>query len=412
MDDTDDAFLESAAVQITTGFASGQDVLSFADTANITGSFSGDTLTLTGHDTLANYQAALQAVKYRNTSEDPSGTDRTVSFVVNDGAVDSTAATSTVQVAPRNDEPTLTAIALDPTFIENGAADLYSTVAASTIEAGQSLDQLILTVTNVAGTGATEYLFIDGTLVQLSNLNSQTTGTNGMTAVTALAGGTATVTISKTGGISSSLMQELVDGLVYRNFTADPGAASRVVTITSLRDSGLNGSGNDNINSALSIASTVTVTPVNDEPTFTATGTNPGFTENGAAVDLFSSPSASAIEAGQLSKTLVVTVTNVAGTGTTESLTIDGTIVELTTHSETTATNGMTASVALSGGGMATVMVTKTAGISTSAMQTLVDALAYGNTSDDPGSATRVVTITSRERYWRYRQQWRRYCCA
>jgi hypothetical protein len=138
-------------------------------------------------------------------------------------------------------------------------------VTASTVEAGQNLDQLVLTVTNVAGTGATESLAIDGTTVALTNGNSQTTATNGMTAAVVLAAGTATVTISKAGGISAAAMQTLVDALAYGNTSDDPGAASRVVTLTSLRDNGSNVSPNDNI-AALNIASTVAVTPVNDNP--------------------------------------------------------------------------------------------------------------------------------------------------
>ena len=190
-------------------------------------------------------------------------------------------------------------------------------------------------------------------------------------------------------------MATLVDNLAYGNTSEDPGGASRVVTVTSLRDDGLNGGGNDNINSTLAVASTVTVTPVNDEPTLTATGLNPGFTENGAAVDLFSTVAASAIEAGQNLNNLVLTVSNVAGTGATENLTIDGTIVELTNgNSEVTATNGMTASVVLAGG-VATVTISKAGGVSAAIMQSVVDGLAYDNTSENPGAATRVVTLTS-----------------
>jgi hypothetical protein len=68
--DVDNANLASATVAITTNYQSGEDVLAFTNTANITGSFNSTTgvLTLTGSNTLANYQAALRAVRYRNTS--------------------------------------------------------------------------------------------------------------------------------------------------------------------------------------------------------------------------------------------------------------------------------------------------------------------------------------------------------
>jgi hypothetical protein len=398
--DTDDSNLESATVKITSGFASGQDVLNAVTAGtSIIASFSGDTLTLTGHDTLTNYQTVLRSVTYQNTSEDPSGTDRVLTTTVNDGTLDSTPITSTIHVAPVNDEPTLTATGLSPTFTENGSpVSLFSGASASTVEAGQNLDQIVLTVTNVAGTGASESLLIDGTTVALTT-HSETTSTNGMTASVVLAGGTATITLSSAtpSGISAAAVNTLVNALAYGNSSEDPGNANRVVTITSLRDTGPNGGPNndDNLHTGLGLASTVTVTPVNDEPTLTGvTSLNPGFTENGAAVTLFSGGTASAVEAGQNLNNLVVTVSNVAGTGTTESLFIDGTTVALNTHSVTTATNGMTAAVSLSGG-TATVTISHAGGVSAATIQGIIDGLKYGNTSENPGGATRAVTITS-----------------
>jgi len=69
-----------------------------------------------------------------------------------------------------------------------------------------------------------------------------------MTASVVLAGGVATVTISKAGGVSAAVMQSIVDGLAYDNTSDNPGAATRVVTLTSLSDTGPTGGANDNIN--------------------------------------------------------------------------------------------------------------------------------------------------------------------
>ena len=86
----DNTNLASATIQITGNYQNGQDVLSFTNTANITGTWTAatGTLTLSGTDTVANYQAALRAVKYQNTSDNPSGLTRTVSFTVNDGTAE------------------------------------------------------------------------------------------------------------------------------------------------------------------------------------------------------------------------------------------------------------------------------------------------------------------------------------
>ena len=66
-------------------------LLSFANTTNFTGSWDAATgiLTLSGSDTLANYQAALRTVAYVNNRLNPSTATRTVSFKVNDGLADS-----------------------------------------------------------------------------------------------------------------------------------------------------------------------------------------------------------------------------------------------------------------------------------------------------------------------------------
>ena len=95
--DVDNANLAGATIQITGNYQNGQDVLSFTNTANITGTWNAanGTLTLSGSDTVANYQAALRAVKYQNTSDNPSGLTRTVSFTVNDGTANSNTVTGT-----------------------------------------------------------------------------------------------------------------------------------------------------------------------------------------------------------------------------------------------------------------------------------------------------------------------------
>jgi len=91
--DEGSATIASATVTISGGLQSG-DTLTFANTANITGVYNAGTLTLTGTDTLANYQAALRSVKYSSTSQSPAA--RTVSFQVNDGTNPSDVVSRTV----------------------------------------------------------------------------------------------------------------------------------------------------------------------------------------------------------------------------------------------------------------------------------------------------------------------------
>jgi hypothetical protein len=122
--DNDDAELESAEVAIGEGFDSSEDELIFVNQNGITGVYDTSTgvLTLIGAASVADYQAALRSVDYRNNDQSgPSTADRSISFAVNDGEVDSNAVTTTVTVAQVADAPILTAGSNAATFTEGGA---------------------------------------------------------------------------------------------------------------------------------------------------------------------------------------------------------------------------------------------------------------------------------------------------
>lgn len=60
-------------------------------------------LTLSGGDTVANYQKVLRTVSYNNTSQNPDTSEREISFVASDGTDDSNVGTTTVTVGARNE---------------------------------------------------------------------------------------------------------------------------------------------------------------------------------------------------------------------------------------------------------------------------------------------------------------------
>ena len=64
-------------------------------------------MTLTGSASKANYETALESIKYHNTSENPNTGNRTITWLVNDGSANSAAVTSTITVAAVNDAPAL-----------------------------------------------------------------------------------------------------------------------------------------------------------------------------------------------------------------------------------------------------------------------------------------------------------------
>ena len=105
--DADHTNATGATVQITGNYVNGQDVLSFADAFGITATpFNAGTgtLTLSGTTTFANYEDALQSVKYHNTSENPSTLKRTITYTVHDG-VDPGSNTHGIDVLAVNDAP-------------------------------------------------------------------------------------------------------------------------------------------------------------------------------------------------------------------------------------------------------------------------------------------------------------------
>src|SRR5439155_858203 len=109
------------------------DVLSFATIGPSSGVYTAGTgvLTLSGTDTLANYQAALRTVKYTNSSDNPSTLARTVTWVGNDGAAVnnlSAGVTSTINLTAVNDAPVATA---------------GNTLAYAHIQAASSIDTTI-----------------------------------------------------------------------------------------------------------------------------------------------------------------------------------------------------------------------------------------------------------------------------
>jgi len=84
--------LQSATIQITGNYVSGEDELLFTDQNGISGSFNTatGTLSLSGAASLADYEAALRSVQYNNiNSANPDLSTRTISFTVNNGSQDS-----------------------------------------------------------------------------------------------------------------------------------------------------------------------------------------------------------------------------------------------------------------------------------------------------------------------------------
>ncbi len=153
LSDVDNTTLASAQVRISSGFLSG-DVLSFTNDGstmgNIVASYDSATgiLTLTSSGstaTLAQWQSALRSVTYHSTSETLSLTQatRTVSWIINDGNVDSTIDTSTLHVTGINDAPTVSVSTptgfTETSDIDNQNLSQSGTVSFSDVESNVTI---------------------------------------------------------------------------------------------------------------------------------------------------------------------------------------------------------------------------------------------------------------------------------
>ena len=376
-----DSSIASAQVRVSANFQAG-DSLNFVDQNGITGVYTPGTgvLALSGTTTVANYQAALRSVTFSSTNNDP-GVSKTIEFKVNDALVDSNLATKALAITPVNDEPTLTATAngggavtftetSNPASPGSGPVDLFSSPSTSTVEAGQTLTQVVITVTNVADT--TEYLTVGATAVDLVNGNSESVTVGGAagTAAVSITGGTATITVTPTTTFSTANVNALVDSLAYNNDDNTPTATTHTISVTSLTDSGANGgpNGDDNTGSP-SVSTVVTVVPTNDAPvnsvpgaqTFNEDTSRTFNTANGNLVSISDADAGSnPVEVTLTSTKGAMTLSGItglafsAGDGSADTtMTFTGTIADINT-----ALNGLVYAPTLNANGAAQISIT------------------------------------------------------
>ncbi len=163
--DADDTMMVGATVSITQNFDSGGDILGFVNQNGISGVYdeTSGVLTLTGVDTVVNYQMALQSVTFINNSADPVTVDREISFSVNDGLADSTPVTTTVVVPELTTFTSTSTAPLVGDAEDNimlghaGNDDLNGGDGNDIVVAGDGIDMLF------GGLGADQFVLLAGT---------------------------------------------------------------------------------------------------------------------------------------------------------------------------------------------------------------------------------------------------------
>jgi hypothetical protein len=139
--DADDAALPAATVAITGGLHADEDVLAFGPdgaTGDVVAAYDAGTgelaLTSAGGASPAQWQAALRAVTYADTSEAPSEATRTLTFRVDDGEQQSAAQTRDVAVTAVADAPEVTGSA-DALTVQAGGPAVVADPAVTVSDA-------------------------------------------------------------------------------------------------------------------------------------------------------------------------------------------------------------------------------------------------------------------------------------
>ncbi|MBV8980470.1 MAG: VCBS repeat-containing protein, partial [Acidimicrobiia bacterium] len=308
--DPDDLDLASATVQITGGtFANDFDTLSATGNGTIAVSYDSttETLTLTGSDTLTDYQSVLQTVTF-NAGENPtdfgSNPTRTLTWTLDDGSssFSTGTATSTVSVTSINDAPTLTGVPLSVQGTPSSTVSLASSVSIT------DPDDVFLKDATVAITGGT--FAGDGDVLQAEGTSNGNSIQNGHTI--SIAYNSATETLTLTGTDTLADYQNVLDTVTWHSTAADPthGGSNTTRTLSwTVQDI----SGTLNGGSDTSTPQTETLT-IDQPPALTGLVQTAQWTEEQSPLATTLSPAVTITDADGINTQLSATVSITGGT--------------------------------------------------------------------------------------------------
>ena len=343
--DLDNDQFTGALIRITTGYKSFEDQLSFTQIGNIASTWDSQSgsLTLTGSDKILTYRQALNQVFYENLSENPTLDSRSVVYKVYDGQAWSESITRTVQIIPINDAPIIT-IDESYTYTENSGAMPIA-------QSFSMIDYDNLDISQIAVQITENY---DQTQDQL-NINASPEIQSTWNAETG--------TLTLTGKRPISDYLNLVNTLTYENVSDNPLPLERKLSYQAW----------DDTDASDPIFQDIILIPINDAPVLTGGGTIFSITENHMG------PIFNTIEATDIDNTLLAsaTITLTSGYQSAEDI-----LVFDNTNLISSSWDSETGQLQLSGPA------------SPSLYQKALNAVQYTNTSDNPKTNLRTVTVT------------------
>ncbi|MCP3690214.1 MAG: hypothetical protein GY784_17565, partial [Gammaproteobacteria bacterium] len=294
---------------------------------------SGGTLVLTfnANATTALVNSALQQVAYSNSSDDPSASAQ-IDWSFDDGNTGGSQGTGGALQATGSTTVTITAVndAIDIAVTGNtvlftedaGTTTSLFSSTIDTIEAADTITQLILTMANVE---SGDTLSFGATNIDLNTNGATVSG--GFTYTVSSAGATPVVTITHA-GTDDGTVNTMLNSLVFNNTTNnDPSTTARTVTLTSVTDSGSGTTADGTV-------ATVNVAKADDAIDITVTGNTVLFTEDsGATTSLFSST----IDTIETTDTITQVILTMANVESGDTLSFGATDIDLNTNGATVA---------------------------------------------------------------------------
>ncbi|MCP5008066.1 MAG: hypothetical protein GY941_29640, partial [Planctomycetes bacterium] len=340
------------------------------------------TITHAGADDAA-VNTLLDSATFNNTTNnDPSTTARTVTLTsVTDSGSGTTAdgTVATVNVVKADDAINVNTAGNTVTFTEDaGATASLFTAGIDTIETGDTITQLVLTLANVE---AGDTLSFGATNIDLNTNGATVAG--GFTYTVSSAGASPVVTITHAGADDATVNTMLTSAVFNSTTNIDPSTTARTVTFTSVTDSGSGTTADGTV-------ATVNVVKADDAIDTSTTGNTVTFTEDTGATTALFAAAIDTIETGDTITQVILTLANVeAG----DTLSFGATDIDLNTNGATVA-GGFTYTV--SSAGASPVVTITHAGADDAAVNTLLDSATFNNTTNnDPSTTARTVTFTS-----------------
>ncbi|MDA3946074.1 MAG: Ig-like domain-containing protein, partial [Helicobacteraceae bacterium] len=426
--DVDNTTLESATITITDKEAGDLLIVGTLPSGITAGAYDPvtGTITLTGTATLADYQDAIGVIQYLNDGS-TIGTSRSIEVVVNDGVSDSAPATTDVTIVtiptvsvtdvsvqePVSGTTTLTfTISIDETVGSDLTFD-YSTadvsalagldyVAAATnatITAGSTSTTVVITINSDSDVFEGDETFT----LDLTNFN-QTVNfepgahaiTDGVQAIGSIGANNGApdavddtfVTTPDTQLVTGNVLSNdtLVDNAVISAFDATSANSGTVTynndgTFTYTPFSGFTGTDtftytltdDDGETSTATVSVDVNATVV--APPVVTSVPDTAYTENGAAINILSGMSITDADSTVLSSVVITVEGYIAAQDVMDYLTAGTSVIA------TSTVNGSSWELTLSGGADINEYLT------------VINSLTYLNSSENPSTATRTVTV-------------------